>query len=896
MISVKKAKILSIMLASAMVSASLGITPIFAAEDVSINNGGDAIDLTAEESSTTSAAVRLRAVAASAESNVKVDVVNGTSANSISPTITITNTGSEKLDLKNVKLRYFYTADGDENQIFNCYYAGTTNGEYSNLTGNIVGKIAKLSSKTTNADSYIEISFNGGSLNAGQSAQIQAAVNKDGWQAYNQSDDYSYNNSKHIAVYENNKLVWGSEPDGSGSVPEIISSELDKSSIEVDKASLNDEIVNIKLNGNTFTGITGLTQGKDYTVTGGNVVTIKSEYLKSLAVGNTSLTFNFNQGDSQKLNINVKDTGIVLPPVEDKDAVISPVTVDYNKADITVQMTLNGKTLSDIKNNNAVLVQGTDYILDGDKVVLKQAYLDTLSEGQATNLTFDFSNGKTQTLTVNVPKAAVTEGLVIDIADVNAKAGEEITIPVTITGIDSDKGLNGCNFKLKYDTDVFENVTITPGDIINNSAKTFFKTVNKDTGSISIMFADSTGKELEAILKDGLFMNINLKVKDDVEDTTTQLEVTKAGKFFDKSSNAYTVNYKVGKITIGDGSSIDVPVIVDSTLTKTSATYDIKKPEAVEVGMVLNGNELSSIKNGDKVLSEGVDYTVDGTVVTFAPEYLADLSEGNYDFTFSFTKGADAAFNLNVIKSSEESEEPVVIDSPLTKTSADYDSANPEAVEVGMVLNGNELSSIKSGDKVLSEGVDYTVDGTVVTFAPEYLTGLAEGSNELTFSFSSGADASFTINVVKAEVEDVLAASIGKIEAKAGDTVVLPVTLTKAPEQGIATFAYKINYDPKLIDVLSVKAGDAITNPELNFMAEAYENDSMISVLFIDSALTEEETIKNAGVLANIELKVKADVPNGIIPIEFKNDGNSFYGIDGNEMQVRFDAGSITVK
>ena len=70
----------------------------------------------------------------------------------------------------------------------------------------------------------------------------------------------------------------------------------------------------------------------------------------------------------------------------------------------------------------------------------------------------------------------------------------------------------------------------------------------------------------------------------------------------------------------------------------------------------------------------------------------------------------------------------------------------------------------------------------------------------------------------------------------------------------------------------------------------------MVSVIFLDAAISEEETIKTGGVLTNIELKIKNDAPTGIIPIEFKNDDHSFYDLDGNEIQVRFDAGSITVK
>lgn len=766
------------------------------AEKVVVLIGGKVVSGTAPTSSTIVDPSDSGKTTTAAAAKVEINVSNGSSANSVAPTFTITNNGDDELDLTTLKLKYFYTADGDDAQTFNCYYAGTVGGAYQNLTGNVEGKIVKLGSAVANADSYIQVGFNGGTLEAGQSAQVQASVNKDGWKDYNQSDDYSYGNSKHVTAYANNKLIWGSEPDGT---PIVVSAQLDRRSISVDKAALKDETVNITLNGNAFTGISGLTEDTDYTVSGGNVVTIKSTYFRNLPVGNKELTFNFDKGEAQTLKVNVTDSSIITPP-ESKDAVITPTSADYNKsdkADINVQMTLNGNTLVDIKNKNVALNKGSDYVVNGDEVTLKQSYLDTLTEGQVTNLTFDFSNQKTQTLTVNVIKG-ITEGLIINIPDVTTTgAGATVTIPLTITGIDPAEGLNGCNFKLKYDPTIFENVTVTPGDILVNPNKTLFKTINANDGTISIMYADSTGKDLEAIVKDGLFMNINLKVKDTVKNAKSKLEVTKAGKFVDKDSHAYIVNYKVGKITIG---------------------------------------------NGD-----------DGDVV------------------------------------------PVIIDSTLTKTSENYVSGTSAAVQVGMVLNGNTLSQVKNGDKVLTQGTDYTVEGTTVTISPDYLKNLSEGSTDLTFKFSAGNAAKFTIDVKK-PVPETLSAGIGKIEAKAGDTITLPVTLTQAPPKGIANFSYRIKYDPNLVEVVGVDAGGAITNPDQNFVASVLPDTKTISILFIDNALSEEETIKTSGVLSNIKLKIKDNAPKGTMAIEFNNDDHSFYDMDGNEIKVDFANGSINVK
>ena len=722
------------------------------------------------------------------DAKVEVSVSNGTGDNSLTPKFKVTNTSGADLDLTTLKLKYYYTADGDEAQTFNCYYAGTVGGTYQNFTGNVVGEIKKLDGAVNNADSYIQVSFNGGTLEAGQSMEVQASVNKDGWKNYDQTNDYSYNAGDKVTGSVNGKVIWGTAPVEGPVVP---NAKLSVNSVNVDKTNLSDVIIDMELNGNVFNGIKGLVEGTDYKVDGSKV-TISKDYLGTLPAGTKNLTFNFDKGDAQTLKVNVTDP----QQNPDQDSLITPTSGDYNiknKADIKVEMTLNGNTLVDIKNNDVVLKQGTDYIVNGSTVTLTQAYLDTLKAGQSVKLTFDFSKGNAQTFTVNVIQG-VEEGLVLTLPDVTAKAGEVVTIPLTITGITAD-GLNGCNFKIKYDPQLFENVTITPGDILVNPNKTLFKVIDASTGVISVMYADSTGKDAEAIVKDGLFMNINLKVKDTVKNATSRIEVTKPGTFVDKDSDKYVVNYKIGTITIGG----DTPIVVDPTISSAAEKFEITTPLDIKVGVLLNGSQLTGIQNGDKVLVQDKDYTFDGTTVTLSKDYLLTLPIGDSNFVFNFSNGKTAKLTLTVTKT----DVPVVVPT---------------------------------------------------------------------------------------------AAGIGQMDAKPGDTITLPINLTAAPEAGIANFSYRIKYDPSLVEVVGVEAGGAITNPEVNFLSDVYPDKKIISILFIDNAMNDEETIKKAGGLANIKLKIKDTAPKGVMPIEFNNDDHSFYDINGNELKIGFTNGSINVK
>jgi mannan endo-1,4-beta-mannosidase len=149
--------------------------------------------------------------------NLTIQCFNGNtsaSTNGISPKFKLVNTGTTDINLSNIKLRYYYTINGDVSQNFWCDWASVG-------SENVKSQFVKLSSPTTSADYYLEISFtsSAGTLKAGQSAEVQGRFSKSNWSNYTQTDDYSFNatsnqyiNSDKITGYMNNELVWGIEP------------------------------------------------------------------------------------------------------------------------------------------------------------------------------------------------------------------------------------------------------------------------------------------------------------------------------------------------------------------------------------------------------------------------------------------------------------------------------------------------------------------------------------------------------------------------------------------------------------------------------------------------------------------------------------------------------------
>ncbi|GIP34195.1 X2-like carbohydrate binding domain-containing protein [Paenibacillus sp. J2TS4] len=98
-----------------------------------------------------------------------------------------------------------------------------------------------------------------------------------------------------------------------------------------------------------------------------------------------------------------------LPPAH---AEISTPFLEYpqNNSDQTIRMRLNGNQLASIANGSVGLIEGLDYIVNGETVVLTKAYLSSLNIGEyALKFTFSQGNDAFLSLSVVLPKKAELE-------------------------------------------------------------------------------------------------------------------------------------------------------------------------------------------------------------------------------------------------------------------------------------------------------------------------------------------------------------------------------------------------------------------------------------------------------------------------------------------------------
>jgi endoglucanase len=135
--------------------------------------------------------------------------------NQMKPHFQIVNNGTTPVALSGLKLRYYYTIDGEKGQTFNCDYAVVG-------CSKLAGALVKLPAAKTGADYYLEVSFSStaGTLAAGSSTgEMQIRINKTDWTNFNEADDYSFDATKtgfadwnKVTLYQDGALVWGIEP------------------------------------------------------------------------------------------------------------------------------------------------------------------------------------------------------------------------------------------------------------------------------------------------------------------------------------------------------------------------------------------------------------------------------------------------------------------------------------------------------------------------------------------------------------------------------------------------------------------------------------------------------------------------------------------------------------
>ncbi|HNS29453.1 MAG TPA: X2-like carbohydrate binding domain-containing protein [Tenuifilaceae bacterium] len=158
-----------------------------------------------------------------------------------------------------------------------------------------------------------------------------------------------------------------------------------------------------------------------------------------------------------------------------------------------------------------------------------------------------------------------------------------------------------------------------------------------------------------------------------------------------------------------------------------------------------DGNDQNEIP-----LQEGTDYLIDGNTLTIAGSFMQSLNPeaGDwFNFVASFGEWGYAWFNIVVV----ESILPHLIPTTLT-----YDLSNPgDLFTIVIYQSAGAIESVSQGGTTLTEGEDYSLNGTWLFIHNSYLSQALQSVNDevtLTVTFDTGDEAMLSINTVESNV------------------------------------------------------------------------------------------------------------------------------------------------
>jgi hypothetical protein len=166
----------------------------------------------------------LASLETSSDGKVKIQLYNVSKSDQtqqLSPQFKLINTGDTEIALSDVVMRYYFTADGNQQLNFDCW---TSVGK-----ANLTTRFIKMASTTEDADTYLEIGFTSGAgkLAPGKTVDIVSWFNKSDWSSFNQTNDYSfagaatttYMDWEKATAFIGGELNWGVEPVAAASLP-----------------------------------------------------------------------------------------------------------------------------------------------------------------------------------------------------------------------------------------------------------------------------------------------------------------------------------------------------------------------------------------------------------------------------------------------------------------------------------------------------------------------------------------------------------------------------------------------------------------------------------------------------------------------------------------------------
>ncbi|MBJ6360758.1 X2-like carbohydrate binding domain-containing protein [Paenibacillus sp. GCM10012307] len=366
--------------------------------------------------------------------------------------------------------------------------------------------------------------------------------------------------------------------------------------------------------------------------------------------------------------------------------------------DIKIPLPFASESLVSIKNGTKTLTKNTDYTLQDSEVALKSNYFMQQDALQPVNLTFEFAEGATQSLSIAIIGTSISPtDLSFDKASWNQT---DLAVNLLLTGDDSLTGIKKGTSPLVNDTDY------QIADNIVTISKNYLATLPLGLNELSFEFKNRTPLPLKITVTNsaapGRYAMVN----------NTDSSISFSGKWFynggrsgnyekdvhwtETQGSSYSYRFK--------GTGIDVITEKDKGMGKLEVFID--------------GQSKGIIDPSDPNASNEPMYTA------FS---ISGLPYGKHTIkVVSLEKARFAVLDAFRIH----------LPSLLEETIVKYDKASNEGFNVSFIEDIDLLTKVNNGSQVLVEGTDYTIAGNQVKILPSYLNSQPNGKLNLTFNFA----------------------------------------------------------------------------------------------------------------------------------------------------------------
>ncbi len=302
-------------------------------------------------------------------------------------------------------------------------------------------------------------------------------------------------------------------------------------------------------------------------------------------------------------------------------------------------------------------------------------------------------------------------------------------------------------------------------------------------------------------------------------------------------------------------------------ISTSSTTYNVGFGEDIAVKTELNGNYISSVRNGYVSLVPRIDYTyspADKTII-IRKNYLAYYFSKNPENTklkiyFTGGSGFVTALTLSVspvypaqpkneLSPSQVSfDEGIYQDIVLKKS-----SANATIAGITISVDGKQLFSIDPKNLHTDRNYYYTEIGDTVILNHFWPEG---ESSTLRFDFNQGNSVDFNITVTKRKPLPPITVTVGNTNISSDNTATIPVYINGITGFPINNLDFKLSYDEKSAQIESVTAGDIVNPPQ----SLSYNAVNGTLILMFTNDTQGSAQISKDGVFAYIKIKLNPGI------------------------------------